>query len=59
MNKQTAIDSLKDMPQEFDVEDLIERLILLEKIEKGRNDVRDGHIFSHEEAKSKMGKWLK
>ena len=59
MNKQIAIDSLKDMPQEFDLEDFIESLIVLEKIEKGRSDVRDGHTFSHEEAKGKLEKWLK
>ena len=59
MNKQTALDSLKDMPQDFELDELIERLVVLEKIEKGRKDVESGKTFSHEEAKAELNKWLK
>lgn len=59
MNKQVAIDSLKDMPQNFELDELIERLLVLDKIEKGRQDVESGKTFSHEEAKGKLNKWLK
>lgn len=59
MNKQMALDSLKDMPQDFELDELIERLVVLEKIEKGRKDVENGQTFSHKEAKSKLNKWLK
>ncbi len=59
MNKQVAIDSLKGMPQDFELDELIERLVVLEKIEKGRKDVESGQTYSHEEAKSKLNKWLK
>lgn len=59
MNKQVAIDSIKDMPQDFELEELIERLVVLEKIEKGRKDVQEGNTFSHQEAKGKLNKWLK
>jgi len=47
------------MPQEFELDELIERLIVLEKIEKGRKDVVSGQSYSHEEAKGKLDKWLK
>ena len=59
MNKQVAINSLKDMPQDFELDELIERLVILDKIEKGQKDIQAGNTFSHEEAKSKLGKWLK
>ena len=59
MNKQVAIDSIKDMPQDFELDELIERLVVLEKIEKGRKDIQTGNTFSHEEAKGKLDKWLK
>ena len=59
MNKQIAIDSLRDMPQDFELDELIERLVVLDKIEKGRKDVENNRTFSHEEAKSKLNKWLK
>jgi len=58
MNKQTAIDSLNDMPQDFDLEELIERLVILDKIEKGKKDVMNNNIFTHEEAKGELSKWL-
>ncbi len=59
MDKQTAIDSINDMPQDFELDELIERLVLLDKIEKGKKDVQNDNTFSHEEAKGRLGKWLK
>ena len=59
MNKQLAIDSLNDMPSDFELEDLMERLVVLEKIEKGRQDIDEKKIHFHEEAKTKLGKWLR
>jgi predicted transcriptional regulator len=58
MNKQTAIASVNEMPQEFELDELIERLVLMEKIEKGRKDVKEGKTYTHEEAKAKLGKWI-
>ncbi len=59
MNKELVINSIKDMPMDFELDELIERLVVLEKIEKGRKDVEDGKTFSHEEAKTELSKWLK
>ena len=59
MNKQAAIDSIKDMPQDFELDELIERLVVLDKIEKGRKDIQKGNTFSHGEARGKLDKWLK
>lgn len=58
MKKDTAIASIKEMPQDFELDDLIERLVVLDKIERGREDVRNGQTISHEEAKSELSKWL-
>ena len=59
IDKQIAIDSINDMPQKIELEELFERLIVIEKIERGREDVRNGNTISHEEAKEKLRKWLK
>lgn len=40
------------------VDELIERLILIAKIDKGRQNVKDGKINTNEQAKAKLGKWL-
>lgn len=59
MNRQQAINSILEMPQDFELDELIERLVVLEKIEKGRLDVKEGRTVSHENAKEKLAKWLK
>lgn len=52
------IESIKELPDEFSIDEIIERLIILEKIEKGRQEVREGKVNSEEQAKAKLGKWL-
>lgn len=59
MNKQAAIDSIKEMPQNFELDELFERLLVIEKIERGREDVKNKQTFTHEEAKEELKKWLK
>ncbi|MDN4166587.1 hypothetical protein QWY31_13845 [Cytophagales bacterium LB-30] len=58
MRKSVVIDSINKLPEEFSIEELVERLIVLEKIEKGRQEVKDGKVNTEEEAKSKLKKWL-
>ncbi|MEP2026335.1 MAG: hypothetical protein ABJH98_12350 [Reichenbachiella sp.] len=59
MNKQVSIESLKDMPQDFELDKLIEKLVVLDKIEKGRKDVKNANTLSHHKAKNELNKWLK
>jgi prevent-host-death family protein len=40
-------------------ENLKERLKLLEGIARGERAIEDGRTLSHEEAKSRMSRWLK
>ncbi len=59
MKKQVAIDTLKDMSSDFELDELFEKLIVLEKIERGREDVGNNRTFTHNQAKVELGKWLK
>ena len=59
MDNQVAINSINEMPQDFELEELFERLLVLEKIEQGRKDVRSNRTFTHEEARQQLSKWLK
>ncbi len=52
----TTIDSL---PDNFTIEDIVEELVVLDKIEQGLNDVKKGKVYSTEEVKRKLDKWLK
>ncbi len=59
MKKTEIIDTLKEMPDEFSADELIERILLLQKIDTGLNQVEIGKIYSEEEAEKKLDKWLK
>ncbi len=58
MRKSTVIESISKLPDEFSIDEIIERLIILEKIDKGRQEVKDGKINTEDQAKSKLSKWL-
>ncbi|UYZ64573.1 hypothetical protein [Hymenobacter weizhouensis] len=59
MNKQTVLAAVNALPEEIELDDLVERLLLIEKIEKGREQSRKGETVSHEEVKSLVQTWFK
>ncbi len=59
MKKTQLIENIQDMPEEFSVDELMERLIVLQKIEEGQQQIQDGKFYNEEEAKKKLKKWLK
>lgn len=59
MKKSQILETIQSMPEEFSVDELIERLMVLHKIEEGQQQVQSGKVYSEEEAKKKLEKWLK
>ena len=59
MKKTEIINTLKEMPDEFSADELIERILLLQKIDAGLNQVKEGKVYSEEEAAQKLDRWLK
>ncbi|MEI6684371.1 MAG: hypothetical protein WCO44_17225 [Bacteroidota bacterium] len=52
--------TIDSFPEEsLAIEEVVERLILLDKVEQGLQDVRDGKVNSTEEVKKKLERWLK
>lgn len=58
MRKSAVLDSISNLPDEFSIDEIIERLIIIEKIDKGRQQVKEGKINTEEQAKAKLSKWL-
>ncbi len=58
MKKEVVLDSIAQLPDEFSIEEIIERLILLEKIDKAHQDITEGNIYSDAEIKAELSKWL-
>ncbi len=60
LSKELIIETIRNMPEDKfeDIDVLLERLVVLERVEKGEKDISDGKVYSTEEAKEKLKKWL-
>jgi len=60
MKKHTVIETLDSLEDEFDTEKLIEKLLSVEKIEKGMKDIEEGKVHAYADVKQKFfDKWNK
>jgi hypothetical protein len=59
MQREKAQQLIGELPQEFSVDSLVEKLYLLEKIELGEQQLDRGEGIPHDEAKRRLEKWLK
>jgi hypothetical protein len=59
IRKDNLIQSIQDLPDRFSFDDLIDRIILLQKIETGIEQSETGQTHSTKEAKQKLKKWIK
>ena len=59
LTKEKVKSTIDSLPENFTIEDVIDKLIFLEKIEQGLNDVKEGKVYSTEEVKKRLDKWLK
>jgi len=57
--KQKFLQALQDLPDDASIEDAMERLLFLAKIERGLQQADAGQTIPHAQAKEKMAKWLK
>lgn len=54
-NKQRILDALDDLPEDASVEEAIERLYFLAKVEKGFRQIEAGQTLEHDEVKRRVG----
>lgn len=59
ISKTQLISTLDKLPENLTVDQLIDHIIFVEKVQKGLSDSLLGNTNSKEEAKQKLGKWLK
>lgn len=57
MNRDKAINTIQNFPQEFELEDLIEKLIFTEKVEIGLKQLEEGKTILHEKVKEIVKEW--
>ena len=57
--KEKVMKAVQGLPDDAPVEDAMERLLFLAKIERGLEQVNAGETVSHDQVRKKMAKWLK
>ncbi|MGH9162816.1 MAG: hypothetical protein ACRD2X_22865 [Vicinamibacteraceae bacterium] len=55
LTRDRIIEALRDMPPEATIDDAIERLVFLAKIEAGLHELDAGNGIPHDEAKRRLG----
>lgn len=60
MKEQIVIEALNLLDDNFDTEQLIEKLLFIEKVEKGLQDTREGKVVNFDKVKQQfINKWDK
>jgi hypothetical protein len=59
MTKESVIKVVNNLPDEFELDVLLEKLIVIAKIERGLKDVEEGRTKTFEEAKRISKSWSK
>jgi predicted transcriptional regulator len=59
LTKKEVLATLKSLPEKFQAETMIEKIVFLEKIKNGLAQSENGEVISKEAAKKKLKKWLK
>lgn len=59
LTKEKVLLSLQDMPEHFSLDELMERLLIIEKVERGLKQVAQGETYSTEQARQMLKQWPK
>jgi hypothetical protein len=59
LDKKKVLQTIKDLPDTFSIEEVIDRIVLLQKVEIGLEQGRKGETLTTSEAKTRLKKWLK
>lgn len=51
--------TIDSMPDNLTIDQVIDQMILLDKIEQGLKDVEEGRVYSTDEVKENLNKWSK
>jgi len=55
--KQEALNSISQLPEDTDMEEIMYRLYVLDKIRKGQETVEQGHTQTSEELRREIDTW--
>nr|WP_322626081.1 hypothetical protein [uncultured Flavobacterium sp.] len=51
-------ETIENFPDEFSIDELIEKLIIVDKVETGRKQIINGNTLTEEELDNEIDKWF-
>ena len=58
MTKKEILNALDGLPENATIEDAMERLYILHRIERGLRQIEEGKTLTQEEVKAQLAKWM-
>jgi predicted transcriptional regulator len=58
LTKEKVKRTIDRMPDNFTVDQVVEELVVLDKIEKGLKEVEEGKVYSTQQVQDQLKKWL-
>lgn len=59
ITKKKLLLAIKDLPASFSIDDLLDHVLFLQKVETGLSQSQKGQSITTEQAKLKLKKWLR
>lgn len=59
LEKEQVMFCIQGMPQRFSIDDLVERLTILARIESSEEQIKNGQFYTKDEIKTMINQWLK
>lgn len=59
IKKEALIKALDEFPEEFSIDELIDKMLFIQKVQNGIIQSKLDQVISQEEARDRMAKWLK
>jgi len=56
--KEKVINGIKNLPDTVDIDDILDQIMLVEKIENGVDQSNKNQVVSDDELENRLGKWL-
>jgi len=59
LTKEKVRKTIDRLPESFTVDQIVEELVILNKIEEGLKDIGDGKVYTTNQVKQELKTWLK
>ena len=57
--KDLVMEAVRSLPEDAAIEDAMEKLLVIAKIERGIEQADNGETLSHDEVRQRVSKWLR